>query len=201
MDINKANVDGNGNIVIQGNDKTEITINADNPEEIRKFLIDFQNQLNKLPTKILELMESKNPNEVEIEKGANIYFALNIVVSTMGGGIQGISFGVTITNLTKENRYFNSPFFKFSTEDEEGLDTFILMNRSNNISFPKKLEYGEVVTKDYPVQLGAKEIFEKVYSKDNDATLKVIANTTLGEVYNSNEYKVERIIKHFDYAK
>jgi len=201
MDINKATVDGNGNIVIQGNDQTEITINADNPEEIRKFLIDFQNQLNKLPTKILKLMESKNPNDVEIEKGANIYFALNIGVSMMGGGIQGISFGVTITNLTKENRYFNSPFFKFSTEYEEGLDTFMLLNRSNNISFPKKLEYGEVVTEDYPVQMKAKEVFEKVFNKDKDATLKVVANTTLGEVYNSNEYNVKRIIEHFEYAK
>lgn len=48
MEINKATVDGNGNIVIQGNDNSEITINVDKPDEIRQFLIDFQTQLNQL---------------------------------------------------------------------------------------------------------------------------------------------------------
>lgn len=201
MEINRASIDGNGNFVIQGNDNSEITINSNNPDEIRKFFIDFQNQLNKLPTKILELMESKNPNDVEIKKGANIYFGLNIGISPYGGGIQGISFGVTITNLTKENRFFNSPFFKFSTEFEDGVDSFILLSRSNNIEFPKKLEYGEVASEDYPLKPKSKEVFEKIISKDKEATLKVVVNTTVGEVYNSNEYTVKRILDHFQYAK
>lgn len=200
MNINKATVDGSGNIVIQGNDKSEITINLDNPVEIREFLINFQNQLSELPNQIIDLMESKNPNDVEINKGANIYFGLNIGISMLGGNIQGISFGVTITNLTKENRFFNSPFFKFSTEYEEGVDTFILMNRSKNLTFPVKLEYGEVAREDYPVHSESKEVFEKVYKKDNDATLKVVVNTTLGEVYYSNEYNVKKILDHFEYA-
>jgi len=200
MDFNKASIDGNGNILIQGNDNSDITINVDKPEEIRQFIIDFQNQLNQLPYKILELMESKNPNDVEIEKGANIYFALNVGISTTGGGIEGISFGVTITNLTKENRFFQAPIFKLSTEFN-GNDTFALMDRTHNVNFPKKLEYGEVVTEVYPLRSGSKLVFEEVYKNDPDSTLKVIVNTTVGEIYHSNEYKIKRIIEHFKYSR
>lgn len=64
MKINKAEVDGDGNVVIQGTDNSEITVNMNNPEEIRKFFIDFQQNLHSLPTKILDLMEDKNSNEL-----------------------------------------------------------------------------------------------------------------------------------------
>jgi hypothetical protein len=115
--INKAEIDGNGNIVIQNTDNSTITIHKDNPEEIRKFFIDFQNQLFELPKQIIDLMEAQNPNKVQTN-GANIYLGLNFMFETMygrpTGQIDGISFGVTITNLTKENRYFNVPFFKLS---------------------------------------------------------------------------------------
>ena len=124
---------------------------------------------------------------------------LNIAISNLAG-IEGISFGVTITNLTKENRYFNSPVFKLSAEFN-GTDTFVLMDRTHNISFPKKLEYGEVVTEDYPLRQNSKSVFEEVLKKDEEATLKVIVNTTVGEIYHSNEYKVKRILDHYDYSK
>lgn len=144
-------------------------------------------------------MESKNPNEAELKYGANIYFALNIGITGIGE-IAGISFGVTITNLTKENRYFNSPVFKLSSEFN-GTDTFELMGRTHNILFPKKLEYGEVVTEDYPLIQNSKQVFEEVLKKDSEATLKVIVNTTIGEIYHSNQYKVSRILKHYDYSR
>jgi hypothetical protein len=51
--ISKAEIDGNGNIVIQNADNSTITINKDNPEEIRKFFIDFQNKLSELPKQII----------------------------------------------------------------------------------------------------------------------------------------------------
>lgn len=200
MDINKATIDGNGNILIQGTDNSEIIINIDKPEEIRQFLIDFQYQLKQIPYKIFELMESQNPNDVEIIKGANIYLALNVGISMVEGDIQGSSLGVTITNLTKENRFFQAPIFKLSTEFK-GNDTFALMDRTHGIIFPNKLEYGEVVTEDYPLRPGSKFVFEEVYKNDPEATLKVIVNTTVGEIYHSNEYNIKRIIDHFDYSK
>jgi hypothetical protein len=68
--INKAEIDGDGNIVIQDADNSEITINMNNPEEIRNFFIDFQTRLSEIPKQIIDLMQSKNSNEVEITKGA-----------------------------------------------------------------------------------------------------------------------------------
>jgi len=106
--INKAEIDGNGNILIQDADNSEITINVNSPEEIRNFFIDFQAKLSEIPKQILELMESKNSNEIEVDKGANVYLSLNLLFDTGGfSGISGISFGVTITNLTKENRFYD----------------------------------------------------------------------------------------------
>ena len=101
--INKAEVKGDGNVVIQDADNSEITINTNNPEEIRKFFIDFQNKLSEIPKEILDMMESKNPNDVAIEIGANVYLSLNLEIIP-GHDITGISFGVTITNLTKEKQ-------------------------------------------------------------------------------------------------
>jgi hypothetical protein len=196
--INKANIDGNGNVVIQDADNSEITINTNNPEEIRKFFIDFQDKLNNLPKKILEIMESKNSNDVVLETGANVYLSLNFLMS--GAGINGITFGVTITNLTKENRFFNTPFFKLSTPFEGDIDTFSIPDTIFKEKFPRKLEYGEVVSESYPIKPESKDIYEKVIAQDPDATLQVIVNTTIGEIYKSNEYKISKLLENFKYA-
>ncbi len=197
--INKAQVDGHGNVVIQDADNSEITINTNNPEEIRKFFIDFQNKLNELPREILELMESKSSNEVVIEAGANVYLSLNYMMTGMG--VEGISFGVTITNLTKENRFFNAPFFKLSTPFEGNSDTFAMTDTIHQIQFPKKLEYGEVVTETYHIRPQSGEIYEKVFVKDSEAVIQVIVFTTIGEIYKSNEYKVSKLLESFKYAR
>lgn len=199
--INKAEIDGNGNVVIQDADKSEIIINMNNPEEIRKFFIDFQAKISEIPMKIIELMESKNSNEVVLETGANIYLALNFNIAPGISAVSGISFGVTITNLTKENRYFNSPFFKLSIPFDGNADTFKMMETLNNIQFPKKLEYGEVVSEFYPIRLKAKEIYDKVITKDPNATIQVVVTTTVGEIYRSNEYKISDLMEQYHYAK
>ena len=199
--INRAEIDGDGNIVIQDANNSEITINMSNPEEIRNFLIDFQARLYEIPKKIIDLMESKNSNEVEITKGANVYLSVNFLIGIGGDGISGISFGVTITNLTKENRFFNAPFFKLSTPFDGNADTFAMTDTMNKIVFPKKLEYGEVVTENYQIRPQSREIFEKVIAKDENATLQVITSTTIGEIYNSNEYKVSILLHNYKYVR
>ena len=195
--INKAEVDGNGNVVIQDSDNSEITINMSNPEEIRKFFIDFQLQLELLPKAILELMESKNTNEIIINSGANVYLNLNLMTLPFNG----ISFGVTITNLTKENRFFNSPFFKLSSPFEGDLDTFIMIETVNGIAFPKKLEYGEVVSESYLIRATTRQMNYKVFVMDENSTIQVITSTTIGEIYKSNEYKVSKLLENFKYAR
>jgi hypothetical protein len=189
--INKSIIDGNGNVVIQDSDNSTITINTNNPEEIRKFFIDFQSQLRNLPNDILELMESKNPNSVVIDNDANVYLSFNLMISDSG---QGYALGVTITNLTKENRFFNTPFFKTSETIEHDLDTFIMTNAIYKIQFPKKLEYGEVVSESYEIKPGAKDIFEKVIAKNGDAFIQAITSTTLGEVFKSNKYSIKQLL-------
>ncbi|MFO7830340.1 MAG: hypothetical protein R6V23_17100 [Bacteroidales bacterium] len=197
--LNKAEIDGNGNIVIQDSDKSEITINTENSEELKKFLIDFQFKLNELPKEIIDLMESKNLNEVPFEKGANVYLSLNFIVQP--GMPNCLAFGVTITNLTKENRFFNSPVFKSSVPIENNLDTFVLIETQYDIPFPKKLEYGEVVTESYNIKPESRKLYEKLMEKYKDATLQVIVSTTVGEIYKSNEYKISKLLENWDRAK
>lgn len=197
--INKAEIDGNGNVVIQDSDNSEITINMNNPEEIRKFFIDFQQKLSSIPKTILELMENKNPNEIQIDSGANVYLSLNFLI--VPGTVTGISFGVDITNLTKGNRFFNTPFFKLSVPFEGNLDTFAMTDTINKIAFPKKLEYGEVVSEGYLIRATSREIYDKVIVIDKDATIQVITSTTIGEIYKSNEYKISQLLDNFKYAR
>lgn len=197
--INKAEIDGNGNVVIQDSDNSEITINMNNPEEIRKFFIDFQQKLSSLPKTILELMENKNTNEIQIDSGANVYLSLNFLIAP--GTVTGISFGVTITNLTKENRFFNAPFFKLSVPFEGNLDTFAMTDTINKVPFPKKFEYGEVVSEGYLIRATSREIYDKVIAIDKDATIQVITSTTIGEIYKSNEYKISQLLDNFKYAR
>ncbi len=204
--ITKADIDGNGNIVIQNADSSTITINTNNPEEMRQFLIDFQNQLSELPIKIIELMESKRTNEVEITTGANVYLGLNILFETQynvpTGIISGIAFGITITNLTKENRFFNSPFFKLSVPFEGDLDTFVMTQTINApIPFPKKLEYGEVVSQAYQISAANQKMYEQAIAKDPNATIQVIVSTTIGEIYKSNEYSIAQLLENFKYVR
>ena len=196
---NNASIDGNGNVIIQNADKSEIIINMDNSNEIKKFLIDYQQKLDTLPSEILKLMLEKNTNDIELKLDANIYLGLNLLIASESE--EGISFGITITNLTRENRFFNAPFFKFSVTLDGSIDTFSLTEAIHQIHFPKKLEYGEVVSQAYLIRPPMKSIFEKAIAIDSDATILAIASTTIGEIYKSNEYKVSQLLENFKYAR
>lgn len=205
--INKADIDGNGNIIIQNADNSIITVNSNNPEELKRLLIDLQNQIDKLPLKIIKLMEEKKTNDVIIT-GANVHLELNFLLEMLcnkpNGKIGGISFSVTITNLTKENRFFNAPSFKPSVPIEGGFDCFMLtevVQGQEKIKFPKKLEYGEVVSQAYYIRPDSKEIFDKLFQQDSNATIVAIVSTTIGEIYKSNEYKVSQLLENFKYAR
>lgn len=196
---NKAAIDGNGNIVIQDADNSRITINMDNSEEIRKFLIDYQQKLSTLPSVIIDLMLEKKTNNVKLDLDANVYLSLNFLLTP--GSIEGISFGVTITNLTTEIRFFNAPFFKLSVSFEENIDAFSLTDTIHNIAFPKRLEYGEVVSESYLIRANSKKVFEKAIEINPDATIQAIVSTTIGEIYKSNEYEISQLLENFKYAR
>lgn len=197
--IASAKVEGDNNIIIQNSDHTEIRVHLDNPLEVKQALVNMQNQLQEIPAEILKLMEEKSKN-VQIEQGAHIYLSLNYLFeqSIVGNGVLGMSLGITITNTTKENRWFNQPFFKL-TESIDGADTFSLLSaNNNNPPFPHKLEYGEPISAYYNIESNQINFFKQVLMINPDAEFYAISNTTLGEIYSSNKYKISKLVNLYN---
>ena len=195
----EAKIDGNGNIVIQRVEGSTITINPSIPDEVRKALIDHQSLIAELPNKILQILMDNNAKEPPVI-GANIYLGLNLMAGTYG--IAGISISVQITNLTKEIRFYNRPFFKVSTPIEKNLNTFVMTNVVGiPIDFPRRMEYGEVLSENYQLVQGNIEMFQVLLSKDSEATLTAYVTTTLGELYKSEPYHIKDIVKQRQYVR
>lgn len=195
----EAKIDGNGNIVIQRVEGSTITINPSIPDEVRKALIDHQSLIAELPNKILQILMDNNAKEPPVI-GANIYLGLNLMAGTYG--IAGISISVQITNLTKEIRFYNRPFFKVSTPIEKNLNTFVMTNVVGiPIDFPRRMEYGEVLSENYQLVQGNIEMFQGLLSKDSEATLTAYVTTTLGELYKSEPYHIKDIVKQRQYVR
>lgn len=195
----EAKIDGNGNIVIQRVEGSTITINPSIPDEVRKALIDHQSLIAELPNKILQILIDNNAKEPPVI-GANIYLGLNLMAGTYG--IAGISISVQITNLTKEIRFYNRPFFKVSTPIEKNLNTFVMTNVVGTpIDFPRRMEYGEVLSENYQLVQGNIEMFQVLLSKDSEATLTAYVTTTLGELYKSEPYYIKDIVKQRQYVR
>ncbi|WP_409965972.1 hypothetical protein PIECOFPK_02366 [Mycovorax composti] len=198
--LNKSHIDGHGNVVIQDADNSTITINLSDTEQVRKFFIDFQNKLSELPREILTELQKHNNLESEMKVGANIY--LTVIAEFADFGNNAVLWGVTITNLTKEHRYFNQPYFKVSPkfELELGLehDTFMMFPKEQ-LKFPVRLEYGEVLSLTFEVNPKQFALFEK--NATDDAFLTCYCGTTVGELYNSNEYKLNKFVKDYEAIK
>lgn len=189
----KVDIDGNGNIVIQKVEGSTITINPEVPEDVRKALIEQQSLISQLPDKIIKKLMSNNATEPPII-GANVYLGISYITSDYA--VQGVLLTVQITNLTKEIRFYNKPFFKLSTPFEPGADTFEMTNVfGEKIAFPRKMEYGEVVTECYILVKPNIPLLKKVWAKDLSTTITAYATTTLGEVYKSEPLLVENILK------
>ncbi len=194
----KVEIDGNGNIVIQKAEGSTITINPAIPEEVRKALIDHQSLISELPNKFLKILMENNAQQPPVI-GANVYLGLNFLAN---GSIIGISFSVQITNLTKEIRFYNKPFFKVSVPIHKGADTFVMTNIiGEQIKFPRKMEYGEVISEGYLLVSSNIQLFEELLKQDGDATLTAYVSTTLGEVYKSNPYAIRDIIEKKQYIR
>jgi hypothetical protein len=132
---------------------------------------------------------SKIVTEKPDDKVANIYLAQNILFSEYGG-IFGAALGVTITNLTKEYRYYAEPYFKISHGLQDKFDTFYLTGRMEHIKFPIKMEWGQPVTVNYQLKAAGIEEWKRLRS---DTTLKAIVTTTIGEAFESNEVKLSDV--------
>lgn len=192
-------MDGNGNIVIQKAVGSTITINPAVPEDVRKALIEHQALISQLPDKIVQMLMENNAEEPPVI-GAIVYLGLSLLASDYG--VAGISMSVQITNLTREIRFYNKPFFKVSTPFDKGADTFMMTNVVGNaVHFPRKMEYGEVISENYQLVQSNIQMFQELLAKDPDVTLTAYVGTTLGEVYKSEPYIVRDIVKQGRYVR
>lgn len=120
------------------------------------------------------------------------YLGINIVGNTISG-INGVGLGVTFTNLNKEHRYINEPFFQLSANLKEiGTDTFYLIDKLQQVEFPHKLEYGQAFSVTYMLKSGSIELWKKL---PPETTLRAILTSSIGEKYKSNEESIGKIIQ------
>ena len=196
---NNSKIDGDGNIVVQNVTGSAITINPNNSDELKNFLIDFNKKLADLPLDVTNLIEEKSKKmDKEFEKGANLY----LTVLGEFNGLEGVrvSFGTTITNLTREIRYFNQPYFKVfpKFEIEEGIkhDTFLMKQRENSqVKYPYRLEFGQTVDSAYPIVPGGYQMF--LENESEEAYIQAFVTTTIGEIYSSRKYMISKLISEY----
>lgn len=197
-DIISVKVTGNGNIVVQNSDNTTITLDTNNVIELRKQISNIQEKLNVFNPEILQLMQQKiidaGIKDLPIVD-ANIYFSIGII---MNGLTHNMVLSITITNLTKEHRYFNQPSFNLS-HPYKGADSFILTTTiGEGTKFPIRLEYGQPVTVSYLIEQNQIDFFKEVMEQDGEASVAVVSSTTVGEIYRSNEHTIEHIISSYE---
>lgn len=198
--LNNSHIDGHGNVVIQDADNSTITINLADTEQVRKFFIDFQTKLSELPLEILTELQKHNNIETEMKVGAKLY--LTVIAAIPDFGNNAVLWGMTITNLTKEHRYFNRPYFKVSPkfELEPGLenDTFMMFPKEQ-LQFPVRLEYGQVLNLTFEVNPNQFELFRN--NATEEAFLTGYCGATVGELYNSNDYNLDKFVKDYEAIK
>jgi len=199
----KVNIDGNGNIVIHEVDGSNIVINPDNSAELRKLIIDFGTELKKLPIEVLNMIEKKQDINSEVVGGANIYLTTTAVLHQIRE-YREIRFGLTITNLTKENRYFNQPTFqvspKFDLKDGIEHDTFVMIPEGN-VNFPIKLEYGEPKSLSYQLMPGFIDMCRELLEKDKNAYIQAFVSTTVGELYESKKLTMKKLMENLKWIE
>lgn len=197
-DNNNAEITGDGNLIIQDVHGSTITVNLNNPDEIRTFLINFRDEIKNLSTGILNAINAHQNIEIVPVVGANLYFTVMMQARMQPPHRAEAKFGLTVTNLTKEIRYFSKPYFKtdprLQMPGAEGLGAFIMFDREQR-NFPIRLEYGEVFSLTYDIQPEAIPFFQQI--AQYGAFMQAFISTTLGELYSSNQYDIPQFLQEY----
>lgn len=196
-EVVSAQVTGDGNIVILNSDNTTITIDTTNIIELRKQILNLQDQLKTFSPEVIQMMQQKvkeaGTDSIPVID-ANIYFGIDIIID---GTSRGMGFSITITSLTKEHRYFTQPSFNLN-HPYMGADSFLLTTPyGKSPSFPVRLEYGQPVTINFLIGQGQLSFFREVLAHDENAAIAVVSNTTVGEIYRSNEHTIKHILESY----
>ena len=200
-DLIKANIEGNGNIVIQGISDSTITLDPGNYAEVRTFLINFQDQISSLPIAVLNMLKTEDHPFGEEIKGIKINLSLGAVIPELRPERRTATFKVYITNLEKIHRYCQVPYFKVSkpvifSKGTPPHDTFVLFqNEHSKTIFPRRLEFGEQVISDFDIVHGQFEFYNQL--DDQESYIQAFVATTLGELYSSNQYLISKFIKEY----
>ena len=61
--------------------------------------------------------------------------------------------------------------------------------------FPCRLEYGQPISVSYPIAPEVMPHYEQMLTKDQDAYIQFFVSTTVGELYESNQYKISKLLE------
>lgn len=137
------------------------------PEHFAHLII---KKLEKEPSIPLPEIEQKD------EDDESVYLGINLIAN--GNQYRNVGLGVTYTNLNKEHRYMNAPYFKISNEMKEvGSDTFYLLDKLQEVEFPNKLEYGQAFSVTYLLKSGSIEMWKKL---PVGTTIQAILTSSVG---------------------
>ncbi|ULC60383.1 TIR domain-containing protein [Flaviramulus sp. BrNp1-15] len=130
------------------------------------------------------------PEKNEPKSQKSIYLSTYIEASEFYG-IVGVNIGVTVTNQINGFRYFGPPIFKLSKPYVGNADTFQLFDAMQQISFPKRMEYGEQYQINYKLKKGFIDSMREF--RGQDVTLTAFVSTTVGEKFHSNEMNIDML--------
>lgn len=144
----------------------------------------------------------RKTDSIKILPVALVEFGVFYTIETFNGkpisNIMGIVFRVTVTNTSKEHRYFKEPFFKTSKPIENNADSFYLLNVLDSNEYPYKLEFGQQFTVSYKIDSQNAKVFLRLLAEDPTLTIKAVVNTTLGEIVESEPYSLDRMQMNFE---
>lgn len=165
-------------------------------EDVLKVIID---EINNPKDFILhELNHYKRKNDIS-ESVLNVVFGVKILIETMfgkpTGKIEGIAFYVDITNLCKEPRYINSPYFELSIPYDDFKNFYLTNIIGERYKFPLKLEYGQVLTQTYRLNKENTILFKNILLKHPEITIQAVCSTTLNEQEYSKPYEFKKILE------
>ncbi len=151
------------------------------------------------PIEIAEKIMLKLKKDVNVplpqkneEKLSGVYLSANILIPQFGSKMD-FCVGISVTNLIKENRYFNAPIFKISRPLVGELDTFQLIDSLEQLEFPVKLEYGQRYTINYQLKSRFLDDLYKFY--EQGVTIQAFVNSTVGEQLVSNTLSIDDFFK------
>lgn len=178
--------------ILQGRNGDDLTDDSQYDIVIKEIAFALQNE-RPLPSVLKSTTLERGGKKGTV---ATVYFSFYHMFETFNykySGKRGLQIRVTVTNITKEHRYFQEPFFKLSRPFEGNADAFSILTVNDSNIYPVKIEYGQQFIASYSVDSNIAKVFLRLLSEDPSLTIKAVVNTTLGEMIESEAFTLERM--------